>query len=300
MNQLLKSMYHGILRALPAKPALYLMYFRGYHRVLDLKHPKYYGEKIQWLKLYGGLEELADYVDKYKVRAYVDKIIGPGHVARLIGVYDRAEEIDFDELPQQFVAKSTNGTQTVLICRDKPTLDIPKARKTMNAWLDERFDEVKKEPQYKNVQSRILIEEYLQDDSGELRDYKFYCFDGKPLWYSVFNGRFSNKTVDTYTIDGQFLPDFQNGGTHAKLSEHPLPKPEQLEELVACAQALAQPFTYVRVDLYLVKGHVYFGELTFTDGAGCEPMIPLEKYDVEFARRIPLSKVLKQQEENNT
>lgn len=286
-----KEVYRSILRILPTKPALYLIYFRGYKKLLNLRNPKYYGEKIQWLKLYGGLEELGDFVDKYEVRKYVAEKIGEEHLIPVLGVYDSVDQVDFGSLPEKFVLKCTNGSQSVLICKDKANFDVEFAKKEMKKWLDDDFYKMKKEPQYKNVRNRILIEKYMEDDSGELRDYKFYCFEGKPSWYAIFSGRFSDKTVDSYTIDGTFLPDCKNGGPNVKPSKNPLPKLDNLEEFVSLCEKLAEPFTCVRVDFYMINGQIYFGELTFTDGAGSEPILPLDKYDVTFAEKVPLRRM---------
>lgn len=291
MKNTAKEIYRSVLRILPTKPALYLIYFRGYKKLLNLRNPKYYGEKIQWLKLYGGLEELGDFVDKYEVRKYVAEKIGEEYLIPVIGVYDSVAEVDFDSLPEKFVLKCTNGSQSVLICKDKASFDVDFAKKEMQKWLDDNFYKMKKEPQYKNVRNRILIEKYMEDDSGELRDYKFYCFEGKPLWYAIFSGRFSDKTVDSYTIDGTFLPDCKNGGPKVKSSKNPLPRLKNLDEFVQLCEKLAEPFSAVRVDFYMINGRIYFGELTFTDGAGSEPILPLDIYDVAFADRLPLCKV---------
>lgn len=286
-----KEVYRSILRILPTKPALYLIYFRGYKKLLNLRNPKYYGEKIQWLKLYGGLEELGDFVDKYEVRKYVAEKIGEEHLIPVLGVYDSVDQVDFGSLPEKFVLKCTNGSQSVLICKDKANFDVEFAKKEMQKWLDDDFYKMKKEPQYKNVRNRILIEKYMEDDSGELRDYKFYCFNGKPLWYAIFSGRFSDKTVDSYTIDGTFLPDCKNGGPKVKSSKNPLPRLENLDEFVQLCEKLAEPFSAVRVDFYMINGRIYFGELTFTDGAGSEPICPMDKYDVAFAEKVPLRRM---------
>lgn len=287
------TLYRAILKILPMKPALYLMYFRGYRKILNLQSPKYYGEKIQWAKINGHIEDLSPFVDKYAVKEFVKKAIGEKYVVKTYGVYDSPDEIDFNALPQKFVVKCTNGTQAILICRDKNEFDIENAKKEMRKWLSSDFYKIKKEYQYKNVKNRILIEEYLEDDSGELRDYKFYCFSGEPYWYSIFQGRFSMKTIDMYTIDGDFLPDLKNGSRHAVTSKGEHPKLTNIEEFKILARKLSQPFSYVRVDFYMVNGQIYFGELTFTDGAGSEPMFPIEKYDIQFGEKIPLTPILK-------
>lgn len=287
----LKRIYQGILKALPTKPALYLMYFRGYHKLLNLKKPQYFGEKIQWLKLYGELEELGPYVDKYEVRKYVTHTIGEEYLFNILGIYNDVNEIDFSKLPKKWVAKCTNGSQSVFICKDSSKININDAKTKMQKWLNEDFYKIKKEFQYKNVRNRIMIEEYMEDESGGLKDYKFYCFNGKPVYYSIFTGRFSSKTVDTYSIDGTFIPDFKNGSSKTKTSAHP-EKIRNLEKFIELSQKLSKPFTFVRIDYYMVNNKIYFGELTFTDGAGCEPLFPIDKYDIAFGKAIPLRKII--------
>lgn len=127
-----KSLYRNILRVLPDKPALYLIYFRGYQKILNLKNPQYFGEKIQWLKLYGHLDELSQYVDKYEVRDFVEETVGNKYLNKLYGVYNQPSEIDYDMLPNKFVLKCTNGSGAVLICKDKNSLDKKSAATTMN------------------------------------------------------------------------------------------------------------------------------------------------------------------------
>ena len=288
MAGFLKNVYRGILRKLPDKPALYLIYFRGYRRILNLKNPRYYGEKIQWLKLYGHLEEVADYVDKYKVREFVEKTVGSQYLNKLYGVYDTPEQIDFDALPDSFVLKCTNGSGSIMIVKDKSKLDKEKACRTMHGWLKDEFYKMKKEPQYKPIKNRILAEEYLEDETGALRDYKFWCFDGEPACYGVFSNRFTDETVDFFDMAGNKLA-VTNAGE--KNSATAMPQPENFGELVDIVKKLAAPFQFVRVDFYIVNGRPCFGELTFTDGAGSDPFYPLS-FDLEMAEKIRLGPVV--------
>lgn len=289
MNNILKKFYRGILRKLPDVPAIYLIYFRGYKRLLNLKNPKYFGEKIQWLKLYGNLEELANYVDKYEVRKFVEKTVGAQYLNKLYGVYKTVEEIDFSVLTNQFVLKCTNGSGAVLVCKDKSKFDIEKAIKEMKKWLKDDFSKMKKESQYRNIKNRIIVEEYLEDESGTLRDYKFYCYDGIPYYYGVFTDRYTDETVDMYDMSGKKLEGILNGGV--KNSTYVMPQPDSFTELCDVVTKLAKPFQFVRVDFYIAKGRLYFGELTFTDGAGSEPFFP-RTFDLEMAKRIKLGRVL--------
>lgn len=284
-----KDVYRSILRVLPENPALYLIYFRGYQKILNLKNPKYFGEKIQWLKLYGHLDELSDYVDKYAVREFVAKTVGDKYLNQLYGVYDHPDEIDYKKLPQRFVLKCTNGSGAVFICKDKDELNKAEAVKMMNRWLKDDFYKMKKEPQYKNVKNRIIAEEYLEDESGALRDYKFYCYDGEPLYYGVFTDRYTDETVDMYDMSGNKLEGIINGGV--KNSNYVLPQGDNFPEMVDVVKKLARQFQFVRVDLYMANNNIYFGELTFTDGAGSDPFTP-RSFDLEMAKRIKLGRVL--------
>ncbi|MGJ0841787.1 ATP-grasp fold amidoligase family protein [Clostridium tertium] len=289
MSNTFKKLYRSILCKLPDVPAIYLIYFRGYKKILNLKNPKYFGEKIQWLKLYGNLDKLSQYVDKYEVRKFIKSTIGSKYLNKLYGLYESPEEINFETLPNQFVLKCTNGSGGVLICKDKSKLDISKAKKEMNKWIQYDFYKMKKEPQYKNIKNRLIAEEYLEDESGSLRDYKFYCFDGKAYYYLVLNDRYAEKTIDTYDISGNKLEYVKNSGV--KTSDYVLPQSENFMELVRVVEKLAKPFQFVRVDFYIVKDKIYFGELTFTDGAGSDPFSPLS-FDLEMAKRIKLGKIL--------
>ena len=273
---LIKTTYRKILSVLPDKLANGIIFFRGYKKIMNLKHPVYLGEKIQWLKMNGNMEELSIYVDKYEVRSFVKNTIGKEYLINIFGVYDNVEDIDFDKLPNRFVLKCTNGSQAVVICKDKSELNIEKVKKEMKKWLKVDFYKIKKEYQYKNIKNRIIIEEYLEDESGDLRDYKFYCIDGEPYCYSVFSERFTDKTVDMYDKKGNWLPDVFNGGPNSKIKRKKPPhKLENLDQMLDICRRLSKTFTFVRVDFYIVEGKVYFGELTFTDGAGGEPIKPL-------------------------
>lgn len=284
-----KDLYRSVLRVLPEKPALYLIYFRGYQKILNLKNPQYFGEKIQWLKLYGHLDELSDYVDKYAVREFVAKTVGDKYLNQLYGVYNNPDEIDYEKLPKRFVLKCTNGSGAVLICKDKDNLNKTEAAETMNRWLKDDFYKMKKEPQYKNVKNRIIAEEYLEDESGALRDYKFYCYDDEPLYYGVFTDRYTDETVDMYDMAGNKLEGIINGGV--KNSDYILPQGDNFPEMIEVVRKLARQFQFVRVDLYMANNNIYFGELTFTDGAGSDPFTP-RSFDLEMAKRIKLGRVL--------
>ena len=281
-------LYRKILRITPFKLALYIIYFRGYKKILNLKNPQTWGEKIQWLKMNGGLEELSPYVDKFEVRKYVEERIGKEYLNKLIGVYDNADDIDFESLPSKFVLKCTNGSGTIIICDDKSQFDIKKAKKVMKKWLRDNYYKEKKELQYKNVRNRIIIEKYLENDSGSLTDYKFYYFNGEIEYYGIFYDRYIDKSIDFYDKNGKKLIGVKT--CKIKNSNRTEPYDQRIKEMIKISKKLAEPFSCVRVDLYYANNKIYFGELTFTDGAGSDPWNPM-KFDLEIAKKIDLRKI---------
>lgn len=293
MEKILKYIYRKIIYILPMKLALYLIYFRGYKKILNLRAPKYYGEKIQWLKLYGELEKLSSFTDKYEVRKYIKTTIGEEYLVDILGIFDNVDDINFSLLPNEFVLKCTNGSQAVIICKDKRTFDELKAKKIMNKWLKTNYFKQKKEKQYKEIKNRIIVEKYMEDESGGLRDYKFYCYNGNPKFFTIYSNRFKEIIVDTFDINGNFLDDCKKMGKRTRRSIHPTIPRGHLLKLIELSKKLSKKFTFVRVDFYIVEDKIYFGELTFTEGAGSDAIYPLEKYDLAFAEDIVLTKVLR-------
>lgn len=289
-NKFATKIYRRILRILPFKFALYVIYFRGYKKILNLKEPKTWGERIQWLKLYGGLEELSQYVDKYEVRKFVENVIGDQYLNELIGVYNNVDEIDFEKLPNKFVLKSTNGSGAVIVCKDKKTLNVDATKKEMKKWMKDQYYKEKKELQYKNIRNRIIVEKYLENENGSLTDYKFYCFNGKVEYYAIFYDRFTNKTIDIYDKENTKL----NGIKVCNISNsnYEIKNYDNINKMKYLSEKLSKYFSCVRVDFYCVDDKPIFGELTFTDGAGSDNWTPKE-FDLEMGSKIPLEKVLK-------
>lgn len=272
--------------------ALYLkIMFRlkmGYS--LDLKTPKTFNEKLQWLKLYNRKPEYTKMVDKYEAKKVAEKILGKGYIIPTLGVWDKAEDIDFDILPNSFVLKTTNGGGGggVVICRDKGNIDMELACKQLTASLKASIYKNLKEWPYKNVKPRIIAEEYKVDESGELRDYKFYCFNGEPKVFLVASERFSGHRTyfDYFDMDGNHLP-FTQGGENNPV----LPKlPSNFEEMKTIAQKLSQGIPHVRIDLYSVDEKVFFGEFTFFDSSGFDKFTPFQ-WDEKFGGWIKLPSI---------
>lgn len=266
---------------------LKIQYRLAMHKKLDLKHPVSYNEKIQWLKLHDRKPEYTMMVDKYAVREYIAKTIGDEYSIPLVGgPWCRFEDIDFDKLPDQFVLKCNHDSGGLVICKDKSKLDIEAARKKIRKSLKRNFYWANREWPYKDVKPCIIAEQYMVDDSGyELRDYKFFCFDGEPMAMFIATDRSSHVSTkfDFFDMDFNHLP-FTNG--HPCAEEAPK-KPKCFDEMICLAKILSQGIKQVRVDFYEINGRVYFGEMTFSHWSGMVPFKP-EEWDYKFGEWIKL------------
>lgn len=284
MKEFIRKVYYSIISILPANLVINFENLRTYKRLLSKDNPIYFGEKIQWLKLYGHLEKYADIVDKYKVREYVERKIGKEYLIPLLGTYDSVEKIDYNKLPKSFVLKNNNGSSMNLIIKDKSKMNISKTNKILNKWLKSKYYKIKKENQYLNVKNKIVCEDYISDQNGDLLDYKFFCFDGNPLFVKVDFDRYSNHTANFYDMNWNKIEMSELGfpNYYGKVL-----RPQNFEKMIEVAKKLAEDFQFIRVDLYNVDGKIYFGELTLTPASGKHSFIPLDK-DAEYARRIKL------------
>ena len=262
-----------------APDEMYLrLLFRGeMKRWPDLKTPRTYNEKLQWLKLHDRRPLYTQLVDKYAVRRYVAERIGGEYLIPLVGgPWDSFDEIDFDALPEKFVLKCTHDSGGLVICRDKRTLDREKACRRISQSLQQNFYYHNREWPYKDVRPRIIAEAYMEDAStSELRDYKFFCFGGEPKMLFVASDRQTageETKFDFFDMDYNHL-DLRNGHPNAAV---PPEKPAQFGLMRELAQKLSQGIPHVRVDLYEVNGRVYFGEMTFYHWSGMVPFDPPE------------------------
>lgn len=241
---------------------------------LDLENPKTFNEKIQWLKLYDRNPEYTLMVDKYAAKKYVADKIGNQYIIPTLGIWNRSEDINYDLLPDQFVLKVTHDSGGLVICKDKSQLDIRAVKKKLNKSLKTDYYLLHREWPYKNVPRKILAEKYLEDSSSkQLRDYKFYCFDGEPKFLYVSEGLENHKTAKISFVDMQWN---QAGFGRSDFdSFNKLPKkPEKFDEMYSIAKILSCGKKFLRVDLYQINGRVYFGELTFSPCAGYMPFQP--------------------------
>ena len=255
---------------------LKLMWRMRFGTSLDLDHPQTYTEKMQWLKLYNRRPEYSDLVDKFEVKKIVADKIGDKYIIPTLGVWDSIEDIDWDSLPNQFVLKTTNGSDSsgVVICRDKNDFDIVSAKNKLAKSLKLDIYKTMREWPYKGIKKRIIAEAYLSDsgqkdgntaEDEQLKDYKFYCFSGEPKFMMLASNRFSTHNFNFYDMSFNKLPITSVSGTR---SEVEFEKPRKFEEMKEIASILSQGFAHIRVDLYYSGDNVYFGELTFFDTSG--------------------------------
>lgn len=255
----------SLLRFLPDKPYLKLVYYLKTGKRLHLKNPVGFNEKQNWLKLNDQHPEYTNLVDKVKVRKVVEDKIGPGYFFPLLGTWKHFKDIDFDALPNQFVLKCNHDSGSVKIITDKSKID----KKEMEVFFEQRlaqnsFNNGREYP-YKDVEPCILAEQLMQTEGG-INDYKFFCFDGKPVIMFVATERASGDTkFDWYDMDFNHL-DIVN--IHPQSTVGNIQKPKCFEEMKEIAAKCSQGMKFVRIDLYELDGKVYFGEYTFFHGGG--------------------------------
>lgn len=275
----------------PDKLYLQMQFARRMKSHLNLKDPKSFNEKLQWLKLYDRRPEYTIMVDKYAVRKYIADTIGEEHLIPLLGVWDSPDMIDFDALPNQFVLKCNHNSGIgMCICKDKSMLDIEKVKNDLWKGLKQDFFLNGREWPYKDVPRKIIAEKYMVDESGyELKDYKFFCFNGEPKALFVATDRNKpNEEVkfDFYDLEWNHLP-FINGHQNANRT---IPKPASFDRMIAIARKLSEGIPHVRVDLYDINGRIYFGELTFSHFSGFVPFQP-EEWDYTFGSWLKLPNI---------
>lgn len=276
---------------MPDKLYVRLMYRLIMGKRLNLKSPQTYNEKIQWLKLYDRKPEYSTLVDKYAVKKYVSEIIGEKYVIPTLGVWDKAEDIDWESLPESFVLKTTHGggNTGVVICKDKSLFNKEKAIEKLKRSLKQDLYKTLREWPYKNVPRRIIAEQFIGAENSDLPDYKFFCFDGKvkALFVATERGT-GNVKFDYYDADFNHLDLTQFHPMSGKVLE----KPSNFDEMKQVAEKLSKGIPHVRVDLYDANGQIYFGELTFYHHGGITPFHP-ESWDYEFGKwlKLPQRKV---------
>lgn len=274
------------LRFLPDKLYLQIYYLLRLKKRLNLKNPKTFNEKLQWLKLYDRKPEYTQMVDKYAAKKYIADKIGEEYIIPTLGVWDDFDEIDFDSLPDQFVLKCTHDSGGVVICKDKATFNKETTLKIIKRALKYKFFYIAREWPYKNIKPRIIAEEYLDCiNSSKFVEYKIFCFNGEPKLFLVCKGNAhgAGRTNDFYDLDFNHIPVTVTYPNSSKIEE----KPAEYEEIINIARELSKGIPQLRVDTYVANGKVYVGEMTFYHDSGCCRFNP-ESYDVEFGKLINL------------
>lgn len=273
---------------IPDKFYLKVVYRKFTGSKLRIENPKTFNEKLQWLKLYDRNPEYTVMVDKYSVKKYIADRVGEQLLIPTLGVWDKFDDIDFDKLPNQFVLKTTHDSGGIIICKDKNTFNYKNAKVKLTQSLHNNFYLDFREWPYKNVPRRIIAEKLMVDESGiELKDYKFFCFNGKVMFLKVDFDRFIEHHANYYTPQWELL-SLGEAALPPK-PDHFIRKPDNLDEMIAIAEKLAVGIPFVRIDLYDINNKIYFGEITFFPATGMGLLIP-EGSDERLGMMLELPK----------
>lgn len=288
MNTLAKNIIlspFNLLYKISPEIELKIMFYLKQRYKLDLDKPVTFSQKIQWIKLYDQNELMPKCCDKLWARKYVEEQGCGELLTKLLWEGEDPEKIPFDKLPEKFVIKVTHGSTFNIICKDRDSLDKEAAKEKCRKWLKAKFIPAYGEWFYGVEKPRIIVEEFLESDDGEeLRDYKILCFNGKPAYVRVDSDRFVGHKTDMYDINW-----VRQEGVRWKYpnSDSAIPKPECFDKVLAYASKLSASFTHARVDFYIVKGKIYFGEVTFTSAAGFDKFTPYE-FDLKLGQLLTL------------
>ncbi len=290
----------GMLNWIPDKEYLQMVFRAEMGKKLNLKNPRTFNEKLQWLKLYNRNPNYPQMVDKCTAKEYVANIIGEQYIIPTLGIWHHFEDINFSILPEQFVIKCTHDSASTIICKDKKSLNIEETKMKIESHLKKNTYSFGREWPYKDLKPRIIAEKYLQNCSSmnddcqkteikkdELTDYKFYCFNGYVDCVMICFDRESNDTKFYFFDHDWKLKRINKRGMEAP-DGFSLPRPSCLDEMFRIASSLSQGIPFVRVDLYQSDKQVFFGEMTFFPQSGFDSNYRLET-DLYFGNLIDLS-----------
>ncbi len=279
---------NGFLKWIPDELFLKIAYWGEMDTKLNLKHPKTFSEKIQWLKLNDRKNRYISMVDKYLVKDIVADVIGKEYIIPTLCSWKSVKEIDFDSLPGSFVLKCNHDSGGVVICRDKSMFDTKAAITKLESHFRKNSYLSSREWPYKGIKKRIIAEELLQDpENVDLIDYKFYCFGGEPKYCQVIKDRSTAETIDFYDLDWNLMPftglGLGNGPDRGSYTS----KPENYNRMIEIAKILAQGTYFVRIDMYNISGKIYFGEFTLYPRSGFGKFFP-EEWNLHLGNMIDL------------
>lgn len=252
---------------------------------INLKNPQTYNEKINWLKLNSRQALMTKCSDKFKVREYVKDKIGEKYLIPLIWVGEKPEEIPFNQLPDKFVIKTNHASGTNIIIKNKRQVNREEVIKQLNQWLNKNYYYPKREWAYKNINRKIIIEEFIGEDNQVPEDYKLFTFNGQVHLIQVDHNRETNHTRSLYSENWTKL----NYTLEYPIFKGLIDKPDNLSDLIYLAEKLSKDFIHARIDFYNIKGEIYFGEITFYHGAGFEKFIPNDKkWNMYYGRLLKI------------
>jgi hypothetical protein len=255
---------------------------------LDLDNPITFNEKINWLKLNDRDPRKTILADKYLVRNYVKNTVGSEYLIPLLGVWDRFDDIDFEKLPDSFVLKCNHGCGWNYLVKNKSEVNMNEMKSAFDRWMCMNYSWKNGfELHYSGINPKIIAEEYLTEPNGYLLEIKAFAFNGqvKYLWTDI--DKYGNHRRNIYTRDWNYVPCEIRYPTAPELI---MEKPDWLEEVIDISDKLANDFVQVRLDYYIVKKRIYFGEMTFTQGSGSARMEPRE-FEIEFGNNIDISQL---------
>lgn len=285
--------FHSCVRLSKLIPSdqLYLkiLYRASVGKKLDFAHPVTFTQKIQWLKLHNTSDLCTLLVDKYNVREWIKSKIGEEYLIPCYGIWNHFDNIDFTQIPNQFVLKTTHDSGSVVICKNKENFDYKSAKKKLEKSLKRNYFWKGREYPYKNVPPRIIAEKYMENEDGtDIVDYKFFCFNGEPkvMFYASerFNAQNEPPKFDYYDMNLNHMPIQSCGHDNLNTLSY-FPEFEIMKQLAA---ELSKGFPHIRVDFYLIDGKIFFGEMTFHHDGGFVSFIP-EEWDKTFGDMIDLT-----------
>ena len=285
------KLFRKLSRLIPDRIYLQIVYFKHFRRFINFNNPKTFNEKIQWLKLNYRNEEYTKLVDKYRVKQYITKLIGEEYVIPTLGVWINVDDIDFKSLPEKFVLKCNNDSGGIVICKNKKDFDEAKAKSFLKERLKNNGYWYGREWPYKNVKPCIIAEKYMEDSiSKDIKDYKFFCFNGSMEFFDIDIDRFIEHRANYYDRNGNFLPF---GKTYCPPDyTKKIEMPKNLDKMIELAETISHNTVLSRIDFYEIDGQVYFGEITFYPGSGFSPFTD-EKWDYKLGDMIDLPNIKK-------
>ena len=285
------KLFRKLSRLIPDRIYLQIVYFKHFRRFINFNNPKTFNEEIQWLKLNYRNEEYTKLVDKYRVKQYITKLIGEEYVIPTLGVWNNVDDIDFKSLPEKFVLKCNNDSGGIVICKNKKDFDEAKAKSFLKERLKNNGYWYGREWPYKNVKPCIIAEKYMEDSiSKDIKDYKFFCFNGSMEFFDIDIDRFIEHRANYYDRNGNFLPF---GKTYCPPDyTKKIEMPKNLDKMIELAETISHNTVLSRIDFYEIDGQVYFGEITFYPGSGFSPFTD-EKWDYKLGDMIDLPNIKK-------